>query len=211
MSKTLEPDTEQLLDRVAQGDERARNRLLERYRKRLRDLIALRIDRRLLPRVDPSDIVQDSLVEADRRLADYAHERAAPFYVWLRGLALQKLVEEHRRHIRAKRRSIQREEVEVSRLPDESLQKLAERLVAGGSSPSAQLLRADRQRLLMQALARLPDNDHELLVLRHLEQLSVKEIAAVLGLTEGAVKVRHVRALERLRKALGDDFAEEMA
>jgi RNA polymerase sigma-70 factor (ECF subfamily) len=209
MSKTAEPDTEDLLDLVAQGDRQARNRLLDRHRKRLRELIALRMDRRLLPRVDPSDVVQDSLIEADRRLAEFVEDRPVPFYVWLRQLALERLIEQHRRHIRAKKRSVKREEGVVSMLPDESLQKLAERLAANGSSPSAQLQHEDQQHQLTQALGQLKESDRELLVLRHLEHLSVKEIASVLGITEGAVKVRHVRALERLRRALGSQSAED--
>jgi RNA polymerase sigma-70 factor (ECF subfamily) len=152
MSQTAEPDTDDLLDQVAQGDDQARNRLLDRHRKRLRDLVALRMDRWLLPRVDPSDVVQESLIEADRRLAEFAEDRPMPFYVWLRQLALERLVEQHRRHIRAKRRSVKREEVEVSLLPDDSLQKLAKRLAAHGSNPSAHLHREDQHRQLTEEL-----------------------------------------------------------
>jgi RNA polymerase sigma-70 factor (ECF subfamily) len=197
------PDTEQLLDLAAGGDRDARDRLLARYRRRLRDLVALRLDRRLAARVDPSDVVQDSLLAADARLADYLRQRRVPFYVWLRGLALDRLADLHRRHVRAKRRSVRREEAPVELLPDESLQQLAGRLADRGSSPSAGLRRADARDQAHAALARLEGRDREVLVLRHLEQLSTREIASVLGVTEGAVKVGHVRALQRLRGLLG--------
>jgi RNA polymerase sigma-70 factor (ECF subfamily) len=209
MTKTGEPDTDELLHRVEHGDGEARNRLLNRHRQRLRDLVALRLSRRLLPRVDPSDVVLESLLEADRRLADYLQTRPAPFYVWLRGLALGRLIDAYRRHVRARRRSVKREEADVSLLPDDSLHQLADRLASRGSSPSARLQHSEQRQELSGALARLREADRDLLVLRHLEQLSVKEIAAVLGISEGAVKVRHVRALERLRQAMDQGPAED--
>src|SRR5262245_37012531 len=102
--RTPEPDTEELLDRAGQGDPTARNRLLDRHRQRLRALIALRLDPRLAARIDPSDVVQESLAEADGKLADYLRTRPLPFYVWLRELALQRLVDLQRWHVRAQKR-----------------------------------------------------------------------------------------------------------
>jgi RNA polymerase sigma-70 factor, ECF subfamily len=204
-----EPDTEHLLALVAEGDRDARNRLLDRHRRRLRDLIALRLDPRLAARVAPSDVVQDSLVEADRRLSDYLRDRPMPFYPWLRALALQRLTDLHRRHVRSQKRSVRREEARLPLLTDDSMQDLARRVMGHGSSPSAGLQRRETQERIRAALAALPERDREVLLLRHLEQLSVREMAAVLGVSEGAVKVRHVRALERLRRALGEGTAEE--
>ncbi len=205
---TVEPDTEQLLDLVGQGDRVARDRLLGRHRQRLRNLIALHLDPRIAARIDPSDVVQESLVEANRRLGDYLRDRPLPFYPWLRRLALQRLTDLHRLHLRSKKRSVGREEARLPLLSDDSVQQLARQLVARGSSPSAGLQRQDLRERLRIALARLAERDREVLILRHLEQLSVKEIAAVLGISEGAVKVRHVRALERLRQVLDEDTGE---
>ena len=196
-------DTDHLLDRVAAGDDRARNRLLDRHRQRLRQLIALRMDRRLQPRLDPSDVVQDSLAEADRRLHVYLAARPVPFYAWLRQLALERLTEAHRRHVGAQRRSVLREISPRDLLPDESLHELADRLVSAGSSPSAAVQRDEVRQQVRTLLLLLSEPDRELLVLRHLEHLSTREIAAVLGVSEAAVKVRHVRALDRLRRMLG--------
>jgi RNA polymerase sigma-70 factor (ECF subfamily) len=89
------------------------------------------------------------------------------------------------------------------------MEQLAGRLADGGSSPSARLQREEVRRRLRAALERLAERDREVLILRHLEQLSTREIAAVVGITEGAVKVRHVRALQRLRGLLGD-LAEDL-
>lgn len=205
-----EPDTEELLDLAGQGDRAARNRLLDRHRRRLRALIALHMDSRLAARIDPSDVVQEALAEADRKLSDYLRTRPLPFYVWLREQALERLIDLHRLHVRAQKRSVRREEVQLACLADESMDQLAGRLAVRGSTPSARLQREDVRLQLRAALERLAERDREVLILRHLEQLSTREIAAVLGITEGAVKARHVRALERLRGLLGD-LAEDLS
>src|SRR5262249_20936896 len=163
-----------------------------------------RLDRRLAARVDPSDVVQEVLAEADQKLDRYLRERSLPFYPWLRQLALERLTVLHRRHVRAARRSVRREEPDRLALPDESLAALAERLVTSATSPSQQLLRQERRQRVLQALGLLPERDREVLVLRHLEQLSVADTAEVLGISAGAVKTRHVRALDRLRVLLNE-------
>src|SRR4051812_49879349 len=93
--KPREPDTEQLLEAVRQGDASARGRLLDRHRDRLRQMVALRLDRRLAPRVDPSDVVQEALADAGQDLSDYLHDRPMPFYAWLRRFAWDRLGEGH--------------------------------------------------------------------------------------------------------------------
>jgi RNA polymerase sigma-70 factor (ECF subfamily) len=204
-----EPDTDQLLTLASEGDRAAQQRLLTRHRKRLRQMIALRMDRRLAARVDPSDVVQETLAKAAEQLSDYLRRRPLPFYPWLRQMALERLAQMHRHHVRVRKRSVQREEHRAGGLSDASLQELAVQLVARGSSPSARLRREELHARLHAALAQLPEPDREILALRHLEQLSVKEIAAVLGIKEGAVYARHLRALERLRQHLGDISLEE--
>src|SRR5262249_35748074 len=141
---------------------------------------------------------------------DYLQERAVPFYVWLRQLALERVTDLYRLHLRAQKRSVLREEVSVAHLPDESLMQLAQRLVGRGSSPDARLQREDVRRRVRAVLAELPERDREVLAMRHLEQLSVAEIAAAVGISEGAVKVRHVRALERLRQNLNAELKGEL-
>ncbi len=202
-------DTEQLLERAGQGDPAARQELLVRHRQRLRQMIAVRMDRRLAARIDPSDVVQDTLAEAVQQLSDYLRRRPLPFYPWLRQLAWERLVELHRRHVKAQRRSVRREDRWAPALPDESALELAGRLLARGSSPSARLRRHELRGQMQAALARLPEHDREVLVLRHLEQLSPREIAAVLAISEAAVYTRHLRALERLRNLLGNELEEE--
>jgi RNA polymerase sigma-70 factor (ECF subfamily) len=203
-----DPDTEQLLERAGRGDGGARQQLLERHRGRLRQMIAVRLDRRLAARVDPSDVVQEALAEADRKLAGYLERRPLPFYPWLRELAWERLAKLHQHHLQTRKRSVTREEQPLPGLPEESALELARRLVAPGTSPSHRAVREELRGRVRDALARLGERDREVLVLRYLEQLSTAETAAVLGVTEGAVKTRHLRALGRLRGLLGDAFAE---
>jgi RNA polymerase sigma-70 factor (ECF subfamily) len=202
--------TDHLLRRAADGDADACQELFARYRERLRLMVAVRLDRRLAARVDASDVVQEALADAARGLAEYLMRRPVPFYPWLRRLAWERLLELNRRHIYAGKRSVTREEAGDLALPDASVFALACRLLAGGSSPSSRLKREELRGQVHAALAALAPTDREVLVLRHLEHLSMKEIAAVLGTSEGAVKVRHLRALARFRDLLGPDFAEDV-
>src|SRR5262245_27325598 len=193
---------EELLQQAAQGDQAACGRLLERYRPRLQRMIALHLDRRLAARLDSSDIVQEAFADAVQKLPGYLENRPLPFYPWLRQLAWERLLQLHRRHLYAQQRSVAREEPRQISLPDESAQELADRLMAPGSTPSAHLRREEIRARVLAALDQLSASDRQLLVLRHLEQLSPREISAVLGVSEAAVYTRHLRALERMRRLL---------
>lgn len=203
-----EDRTEELIAQAGAGDVAARDQLLSRHRARLRQMVAVRMDRRLAARVDPSDVVQEALADACQKLPGYLANRPLPFYPWLRQLAWERLIELHRRHVQAQKRSVTREEHFAPALPDESAMQLAGRLMAPGSSPSKRLLREEVLFRVHGALGQLSPRDQEVLVLRHLEQMSIAEIAAVLAITEGAVKLRHLRALQRLRDVLGVDLSE---
>jgi RNA polymerase sigma-70 factor (ECF subfamily) len=200
---TKSPDSDELLRRTAQGSAAARDQLLARHRNRLRKMIAYHLDRRLAARIDPSDVVQDVLIEAAQKLPEYMHTRPLPFYPWLRQIAWDRLVELYRKHVQAQKRSVRREDPGALALPDESLAELAGRLVTSATSPSQRLLRKEIQERIRDALKRLASRDRAVLELRHLEQLSVAETAVVLGISQAAVKTRHLRALQRLQKLLG--------
>jgi RNA polymerase sigma-70 factor (ECF subfamily) len=199
-----EPDTDVLLDRAAAGDDLARQRLLEQHRQRLKRMVAVRLDRRLAARLDASDVVQEALAEAARRFDDYLRERPLPYYPWLRRLAWDRIDKAHRRHT-AGRRSVRRE---AARLPEESALELAARLAASASGPSQAAVRRELRQRVRAALDRLSPADREVLALRFLERLTTAEAAAVLEITPGAVRVRMMRALERLREWLGNGSGE---
>jgi RNA polymerase sigma-70 factor, ECF subfamily len=199
MSTASEPDTEELIERAGHGDATAIQQLLVRHRDRLRKMVAVRLDRRVAARVDASDVVQEALAEAARQFDEYLRTRPLPFSAWLRQLAWERLVKLHRHHVHAQKRSVRREEDCSMPLPEDSVLRLARRLLASGTSPSQAMIRDEQRHRLGGALEQLAPHDREILVMRNLEQLPIAEIAAVLGLTEGAVKVRHLRALQRLR------------
>jgi RNA polymerase sigma-70 factor (ECF subfamily) len=203
-----EADTEDLLRRAAVGEDAAREQLLDRHRDRLRHVIAMRLDRRLAARVDPSDVIQEAMADAAHKLPDYLERRPLPFYPWLRQLALERLIVMHRRHIQAEKRSVTREECQPLPLTDESTIQLADRLLATGSTPVGRLLRDELQRRVQEVLGLLDPRDREVLVLRHLEQLSTRETAAVMNISEGAVKTRHLRALRRFRSMMALESEE---
>ena len=192
-------DTDALLDQAALGDVSAVNTLLMRHAARLRAMIALRIDSRLAPRLDPSDIVQDALAEAHRKLPAYIDNRAVPFYPWLRKIAWEKLVQSHRKHVYAQRRSVRREAGQLD-LSGDSKMLLVDRLANSSASPSDALAREEMAARVVSALADLPRQDHEIIVLKHLENLTFIEVAVVMEMTEEAVRSRYRRAIERIHK-----------
>jgi RNA polymerase sigma-70 factor (ECF subfamily) len=209
VTKALEdPDTEELLGKVGGGGPELQ-RLLERHRDRLRRMIAVRLDSRLARVVDPSDVVQEALTDASRKLEGYLRDRPLPFYPWLRRLAAERIIQLHRHHLGTQKRSVTREERLDFALPDDSASRLASRLVSSGTSPSQQVLRDEQAQRLREVLDRLSASDREVLVMCYLEELNFNEIAMALGISVNTAKVRHFRAMQRVRKLLeGHDLGE---
>lgn len=191
-------ETDRLLARVRAGDDRAFDQLFARHRPYLRQVIGLRLDPRMRPRLDPSDVVQETQLEAFRRLSDYLDRQPMPFRLWLRKTACERLLMLQRRHLGAARRAVGRE----VDLPEQSSLQLARQFLARGSSPSQRLGRREMGQQVRQALARLSPTDREILVLRNLEALSNQEAAHVLEIDPATASQRYGRALLRLRKLL---------
>jgi len=203
-----EDRTADLLDRAGHGDDAARQELLTRHRARLKRMVAVRIDHRLARRCDPSDVVQETLFDASQKLPEYIRNPELPFYPWLRQLAWKRLHRLYEEHIHTKKRSVLREEPGDFILSDESALQLADYLVASGTSPSRQAMRAEMCERVRAAMARLARQDREVLVMRDLEQMSIREIAAVLQDSEDAVKKRRTRALVQLEALLASECRE---
>ena len=197
-------DSEELLRRAAAGDEAPLAMLWERHRDRLRQMVRLRLDRRLQGRVDPSDVLQDAYLDLAARLPDYARERPMPTYLWLRLVTGQRLAQVHRQHLDAAMRDAGRE-VSLYRgaLPQASSASLAAQLLGRFTTASQAAIRAERQLQLQAILNSLDEMDREILALRHFEGLSNGESAQVLGLSKTAANNRYVRAPGRLRDLLG--------
>src|SRR5262245_36088652 len=196
-------DTELLLKRALEEDAGAINQLLNRHRARLRSLVRLRLDPRVSARVDPSDVIQETLLEAHRRFSEYLQNRPLPFYPWLRQLACERVGRLHQRHLRAQKRSVRREQTFDPLMSDDSLALLASQLAPRGNEPQSRVLKAELRARVREALEQLTPAHREVLVLRHLEQLSVEEISAVLGVGQSTVTMRQLRALQKLRALLG--------
>jgi RNA polymerase sigma-70 factor, ECF subfamily len=196
-------NSENLLQRAAEGISSAQAELLEQYRDKLRRMIVIRLDRRLAARVDPSDIVQETLHNAHQRLDEYFASRPTSFYPWLRGIAWDRLVDLYRLHVAAARRSVLREQPSI--WPNEAaVAELANSIaVSSADNPHRQAMLAEMQQRVRKALEELSHLDQEVLTLRYLEHLSMQEIAEVLSTTPSAASARHVRALKRLRDKLG--------
>jgi RNA polymerase sigma-70 factor (ECF subfamily) len=191
-------ETQRLLEQVRAGDPRAFDRLFARHRLYLHRVIGFRLDPRLRPRLDPSDVIQETQLEAFRRLPDFLERQPMPFRLWLRKTACERLLMARRQHLAAGRRSVAREVP----LPDASSLQLARQLLAPGPAPSDQLRRQELADQVRQAVARLPERDREILLMRNLELLSNQEVAQVLGIDPAAASQRYGRALLRLRKLL---------
>ena len=196
-------ETTRLIEQAVRGDQRALGKLLGRHRERLRRMIALRLDRRLQGRVDPSDVLQEAYFDATRRLPEYHKNPTMPFFLWLRLLAGQRLVDEHRRHLGAAARDAGRE-ISLYRgaWPETSSAALAAHLLGRLTTPSQAAIRTERKIRLQEALNSLDPIDREILALRHFEELSNGEAAAVLGLDKSAASKRYARALIRLKDVL---------
>ncbi len=192
-----------LVARAAAGDRTAVVELLERYRDRLRRMVALRLDPRLRGRVDASDVIQEGYLDAMRRLEEYIRNPAVPFYIWLRFLVGQRVQEQYRRHLGTPGRDVGRE-ISIYRgvMPGASTGALAARLLGKLTSPSAAAMRAERKIRLQEALNRMDPLDREILVLRHYEQMTNTDAAAALGLDKSAASKRYTRALVRLKEIL---------
>jgi RNA polymerase sigma-70 factor (ECF subfamily) len=196
--------TQQLLDGVRGGDPGAVNALLERHRDALRRMIDVRMDKRLQQRVDASDIVQEVLVDANRRLAEYLRDAAMTFQLWLRHIARDRLIDAHRRHREAARRSLDREQPLVSPGWNErSTMELAAQLCDHNPTPAAAATMQELQARFAAAIEQLEDFDREIILMRHFEQLSNSEAAEALGLAPPAASMRYLRAIRRLRETLG--------
>jgi len=198
-------ETERLLALAASGDLPALAQLFERYRGRLEQMVYLRLDRRLRGRFDPADVLQEAYLEMTRRFPEYAADPALPFYLWLRTLTGQKMIDQHRRHLGAKMRDVGMEvSLHRGEWPHASSASLAEMLLGRLTPASRAAIRAETRRRVQEALNSMAPIDREVLVLRHFEMLSNEETARVLGLKTSAASNRHLRALKRLKEILAE-------
>jgi len=187
-------DVESLLRRVADGDRVARERLFEQFRPRLYRMVRSRIGGGKRGEADLSDIVHNALAVAAKRLDDYVAKRPMPFFPWLYVLTRDQMLKMRKKSIGTNRTS----------LSDQSALRLIAILAASGSTPSEHWRRKELRRKVREAVEQLKSDHSEVLVMRYDEGLKLTEIAAILGVGEGAIRMRHLRAIEEMRRLLGD-------
>jgi RNA polymerase sigma-70 factor, ECF subfamily len=202
MSTAKSQDPEQLLRLVRAGNGSALGELLELYRDYLALLVRLQIGRRLQGKVDPLDVVQDTFLSAHQKIVQFRGTTEAELVGWLRQILASRLADLVRRYQGAQRRDVRLERELVMEL-DQSSRVLDQGLVAPGSTPSQEAARREQAVLLAKALARLPEDYREVIVLHHLEELNFPEVARRMGRTVDSVKNLWIRALTRLRRLLG--------
>ena len=203
-------EIESLLEQVKNGDETALGRLFATYQDRLGRMVALRLDVRLAGRVDADDILQEAYLAARKRLHHYLDDPSRSFFVWLRLVTMQTMVDVHRRHLGARMRTAGLE-VSATGSPQAATATLSRKFVGDLTSPSQAAIRSEMRTRLEEALDGMAAIDREILTMRHFEELSNNEVAEILGLTKSATSNRYVRALTRLRGIMSglSDFRDE--
>ena len=177
-------------------------RLFSKYQDRLRQMVAVRLDQRLIGRVDPDDVLQEAYIEMARRKDDYLADPVVSFFVWARRITWQVLLTVHRRHFSQKRHPRQETALHGVYCNNTSSFAMVQQIVAKLASPSQVAMRAERATALMEAIDELGEFDREIVLLRHFENLTNTEAANVLGLSKTASSNRYTRALKRLRDRL---------
>ena len=191
---------EQLVSGAREGDPHALGSLLSLHQQRLMGIVEFRIDSRLRGRFDPADVVQEAFIEATERFQAFLEQQKMPFFLWLRFITMQKLLQLHRRHLGAKARDAAREVSIYSGAPPQATSAvLAAHLLGKQTSPSGAAVRAETQLRVERALNAMEEIDREVLALRHFEQLTNGEVAKLLGVSDTAANNRYMRALKRLR------------
>jgi RNA polymerase sigma-70 factor (ECF subfamily) len=174
-----------------------------RYRDRLWRIVNFRLDRRLLGRVDADDILQEAYLDAATRIEHYLNDPATTFFIWLRTVVGQTLIDVHRRHLGAQKRDVRREVKQKRRVFSASTSfQIADVLLGDLTSPSQAALKEELARQLHEALESMNEIDREILVLRHFEELSNLEASEVLEIEPKTASMRYFRALTRLRSIL---------
>lgn len=176
--------------------------VFEQHRARLARMLRRRMDPRLRTRVDPADVLQETYVEVSRRIDEYLADPRMPIFLWLRFLAMQKIVTLYRKHFEVKMRDVRRQVPMPLPPPGMTSLAVADELCASLTTPSGGAMRKEVHGAIEEALEAMSATDRDILVLRHFEDLSNVEAALELGIEPAAASKRHLRALQRLSSVL---------
>jgi RNA polymerase sigma-70 factor (ECF subfamily) len=202
VTNAVHADPDQLIQQARKGDGAALGQLLELYRNYLTLLARLQISRRLRSKVDATDLVQETFLKAHRHFGQFRGNSEVELAGWLRQILVLNVANLVRYYYGTQGRDV-RLECELAIELERSSQACNQALVAKQSSPSQRAARREEAVRLADALAKLPADYGELIVLRHLQGLPFPEVANRMGRTVDSVEKLWVRALARLRQLLG--------
>ncbi len=198
-------DFDHLLAAAARGDSSAMADLLSAIQPPLLHFVASRLDPRVASRVDPADVVQNALLSASRRLAQFRECSPIPFDLWLKQIALEQVAYVHRMHIRSKKRSVCREMRRESVAGRSFHTAIDNYTVSREPSANACVEAEELRARLGQRFENLPIHEQKLLHLLFFEHLGVKVVAEQLGISVEALRMRQSRALRHLRSLMVDN------
>lgn len=206
MSHSTDGELATLLAAAKAGCRESLGKLLDRYANYLKLLVETRLDRRLQPRLSASDVVQQAFCEAHRDLVNFRGSSPVEFVAWLRAIAGNNVLAAIEQNLQAEKRDIRREVSigGVAERLEESAAQLDKLLAANIATPSEDAVRNERELLLADALAELPPDYREVIVLRQVEGLPFEAIGQRMDRSSGAVRMLWLRALRSLREALTD-------
>ena len=200
----MESERDELFERLCSGEKEALAGLFSRHRERLWRIVDFRLDRRLYGRVDADDILQEAYLAAASRIDHYLEDTSKSFFIWLRLITNQTLIDVHRRHLGAQMRDAGRDvSIQGKGASQATSTSLAIQLLGSFTSPSQAVMKNEMSRRLEEAISGMEPIDQEVLALRHFEELSNSEVAEVLGIQQKAASIRYVRAVKRLKTLLG--------
>jgi RNA polymerase sigma-70 factor, ECF subfamily len=203
VNHSLEANEGTLLGRLRSGDRDVLGELFRLHRPRLWRLVRFRMDRRLLGRIDPDDVLQEAFLVGSSRIESFLTEPGASLFVWLRLIVMQTLCDLHRHHLGAQMRDARRD-IAIDPAHDGTRTSvcLAALLVGSVTSPSQAVAAIELMGRLEQAISSMSEVDQEIIALRHFEDLNNLETAEALGLTPQAASNRYVRSIARLKQIL---------
>ena len=204
MSTPTESDINKLFISAQQGSNSCLGKLLTLYTNYLKLLVAAQLDRRIRPRVSPSDIVQDAFFEAHRDFHQFRGQSTAEFVAWLRRIVVNNILRVVEQHLRAEKRDVRREISidEIGRRLEQSTVRLETLLSVQVESPSGCAVKREHEIQLADALAELPADYREVIVLRNIDGLSFEDVAQRMDRSAGAVRMLWLRAIKAMRVSL---------
>ena len=198
------PDNDrQLIEKVVNGDVDALAELFSSHRDRLWRMVNFRMDPRLHGRVDADDVLQEAWLSVVQRIDHFLADASRSIFVWFRMITSQTMVDIHRRHLGTQKRNAGIEfSIHKGWSSESTSFSLSFHLLGHLTSPTQAALREELSQQLKTALASMNEIDREVLALRHFEQLSNRETAQILQISDQAASDRYMRALSRLKGVL---------